>query len=679
MRFLTNIPPQYSEVFLNQIPKSTTVKVMAKQIKVRFGKGDVVLNKSTKFVGVKRTDTANRGLERSLLAEEIKTNRHPHLGGFEVVSLNKTKERGLDNQMAMIRGLDEVEVSTHVYHLPGSDKPLVPTGTLYIQFGRNVTEAQQKAVLDELSLTIKERRENNKVVAVVTAASPNPIKCAMALGEHEEVKWVEPDMDTELEPYAYATPQARLMGQMWHLQNNGRIPDNPAIRIKPGADAKVVEAWKLLDGYGNPNIVIAIIDNGFDLTHPDLNTKVVKPWDLWGGSSQLQTGDPRYSHGTPCAGVAIAPQTGGMCGAAPSARFMPVSGTGFSIESTEAMFNYVIRNGADVVSCSWGTVENGYQLGPDKIAAIGRAARDGRGGKGCVICYAAGNEGVDYVNFYATHPDVICVGASTSEDEHPDYSNTGPEVTIVAPSNGGFYPIVSARAYWDEGIPGEVGVARWYYGDNIDRGDRYQHFGGTSSSTPLVAGICALILSANPNLTAREVKDILKLTADKIGSPSEYTNGKSLRYGYGRINALKAVQEAFRRAGKTPPPSTTTNPTTPTSQPTTPTSGGATTATSPQGSGLFRYASLARVANKGFSVQAGSFNQWANVKNIAPGLESRFKQPVLVHVSGSSSTSMVYRMLIGQFNTLLEANRLLATMKANGVDGFAKDLGTLAA
>jgi subtilisin family serine protease len=258
---------------------------------------------------------------------------------------------------------------------------------------------------------------------------------------------------------------------------------------------------------------------------------------------------------------------------------------------------------------------------------------------------------------------------------HPDYSNTGPEVTIVAPSNGGFYPIVSARAYWDEGIPGEVGAGRWYYGDNIDRGDRYTHFGGTSSSTPLVAGICALILSANPNLTAREVKDIVKMTADKIGSPSEYTNGKSLRYGYGRINALRAVQEAFRRAGKTPPPQSSS----PTSQPTTTTSGSATTATSPQGNGMFRYASLARVANKGFSVQAGSFSQWVNVKNIAPGLETRFKQPVLVHVSGSSSTSMVYRLLVGQFSTLLEANKCLATMRANGVDGFAKDLGTLAA
>jgi hypothetical protein len=94
---------------------------------------------------------------------------------------------------------------------------------------------------------------------------------------------------------------------------------------------------------------------------------------------------------------------------------------------------------------------------------------------------------------------------------------------------------------------------------------------------------------------------------------------------------------------------------------------------------MFRYASLARVANKGFAIQAGSFNPWVNVKNIAPGLETRFKQPVLVHVSGSSPTSMVYRLLVGQFNTLSEASKFLATMRANKVDGFAKALGTLSA
>ena len=634
--------------------------------KIKFGAGELVLTKSTKYVGVKKAETRSL-MGSSQLEPEVQKVVHPNLGGFQLVTVKKKKGEKIGEKLDLMRSLDEVEVGTHVYHVPGSDKPLMPTGTIYITFAQNVAEERQKELLKEFHLQLKEQREDDMVVATVTPGSPNPIKCAIGLQAKKEVKRAEPDIDMPVDHYAFSQPTARLWGQMWHLQNTGRVPDNSSVRMKLGADSKVVEAWKLLDGYGNPNISIAIIDNGIDLTHPDLKDKVVKPWDLWNNSSNLQAGDPDFTHGTPCASVAVAPQNGGMCGAAPAARFMPLSGTSFSIEGTEAMFNYVIRNGADVVSCSWGTVDQNFALGSAKINAIAKAAREGRGGKGCVICFAAGNEGEDFVNVYGKHPDVICVGATTSDDEHADYSNSGRELTISAPSNGA-WPILAARAYWDPGINGEVGAGKWYYGDSIDRGSRYQHFGGTSSATPLVAGICALLLSANSNLTAREVKQILIQTADKVGSPSEYFNGHSTRYGYGRINAARAVQEALNRAGKPTQPTTTptTTPTTPSSQP----------GSAPIGTGLFRYGTNARVANKGFAVQIGSFSQWVNVKNIAPGLESKYKQPILIHVVGSGS-STIYRVLGGQFTTLSEANKLLNTMKASGIKGFVKDLSTL--
>lgn len=643
---------------------------MAKMLKIKFGKGELVLTKSEKFVGVKKV--AVRGLTESQLDPEIKKLENPHLGGFEVITVHKAKGEKMNAKLDALRKMDEVEVGTHVYHAPGSEKSLVPTGTLYVTFEKNVPIKKQEDLLNGLKLQIKERRSDEKVVVTVAVGSPNPIKCAMALQATKEVKWAEPDMDATVDHYAIAPP-ARMWNQMWHLQNNGRVPDNTSIQLKPGADAKVAEAWALLDGYGNPNITVAVIDNGIDLSHPDLNQKVVKPWDLWDNTPTIRAESSGATHGTPCASVAIAPQNGGMCGAAPAARFMPLSGTSFSIEGTEAMFSYCIRNGADVISCSWGTIDQNFALGPDKIAVISRAAREGRGGKGIVICYAAGNEGMEFVNVYGTHPDVICVGASTSDDDHADYSNSGREVTVVAPSNGS-WPILAARAFWDKGIDGEVGAAKWYYGDGIDRGSRYQHFGGTSSATPLVAGICALILSANPNLTAREVKDILKMTADKIGSPSNYVNGQSTKFGWGRVNAAKAVQEALRRAGKTTPSSTT---------PTTTTPGSTTTPSSqpgsqPVGNGLFRFGTNARVANKGFAVQAGSFNQWANVKSIATNLEAKFKQPTNVHVVGSGSTAVMFRLLVGQFSTLADANKLLQTMKAGGVAGFVKDLSSLA-
>jgi subtilisin family serine protease len=640
-------------------------------IKVNFGRGEVVLEKSKKFVGYKKSNVGTRSLDQTIMGTTVNEVIHPHVGGFEIVTLQKADSKmTLNARLDGIRGLDEVDTATHVYHLVGHDKPLVPTGSIYITFVPKTSEKKQEALIQKLNLVVKERRSDEKLVVSVTPQSENPLKCAAALQKQKLVKWAEPDIDMPVDHYAFSQPTGRLYGQMWHLQNLGKIPDNSTVRMKPGADAKVVEAWKLLDGYGNPNIVVAVNDLGLDITHPDLSTKVIKPWDLWRNSTNLEMGNAAFSHGTPCASVAIAPQNGGMCGAAPAARFMPLNGTGFSIESTEAMVNYCIRNGADVISCSWGSTEQQFALGPDKIAAITKAAREGRGGRGCVICFAAGNEGSDWLNVYAMHPDVISVGATTSEDEHADYSNRGNELTVCAPSNGGEYPIIAARPYWEKG----GSVSQFYYGDNIDRGNQYQHFGGTSSATPLVAGICALILSANPNLTAREVKQILIQTADKIGSPSEYSNGHSLKYGFGRVNAAKAVTEAFRRGGITPNSGNSTpSAPKPTPIPTpSPSAGSAPTAT-----GLYRFTTNVRAVNKGFSVQAGSFAQWANVKSIGANLEAQFKQPVFFHVAGSGSAT-IYRLLVNQFSTLAEANKLLALMKSKGVDGFVKDLSTLA-
>jgi len=119
---------------------------------------------------------------------------------------------------------------------------------------------------------------------------------------------------------------------------------------------------------------------------------------------------------------------------APMAKFMPISGTSFSLRATEQMFDKAVQNGADIISCSWGTTDINFAPGELKEAVIAKAAREGRNGKGCIILYAAGNDAIDHVNFYGAHPDVICVGASTSQDKQADYSNKGRELTICAPS-----------------------------------------------------------------------------------------------------------------------------------------------------------------------------------------------------------------------------------------------------
>lgn len=618
------------------------------KLTIKSGKGELSLKKSNSLVGLKTT-TEKPSDQEDYVESELRSN----LGGFQVVSLRKEGE-DIDSKLDEVRQRDEVEVGTHVYYAEGSNKPLIATGDIYITFEDGVSESEQAIVLEEYHLEVVERRGSNRIVARVTPRSPNPIKVAHMLQQISLVKLAEPDLDTILDEYEFREPTDDLIGQQWHLRNNGNVPGTN-YRLRQGADAKVADAWRRLGALGSERVVIAIIDNGFDINHPDLRTKVFRPFDLWNQSPNLSMGDPRFTHGTPCASVALAVSNGrGIVGAAPNAMFMPISGTSFSNRATEQMFDYCIDNGADIISCSWGTTDPSFSLGSVKSEAITRAATKGRNGKGCVILFATGNDDFDFVNFYAAHPDVIAVGASTSQDTYASYSNRGREVAVVAPSNGD-WPILAARASWDEGISWETGVYK-YYRDGQDRGPLYKHFGGTSSSTPLVAGVCALILTANPDLTAREVKEILQSTADKIGAPSEYNGGHSPKYGYGRVNADRAVAEALRRREKQPEPAEVEE-----------------TVTS--GQGLFRF-SVQRQPSAGWGVQAGVYKDYGNVLIQAEKLQSQFNQPVIVNINQLGGET-VYKVILGAFGSLAEAKQLHEKVKAAGISSFPADLSKL--
>lgn len=614
---------------------------------VKSGKGELKLKKSQKLVGLKKVQTRDIESEASMGEEVIK-----NLGGFEVIALDK-EGMDIDSKLDEIREKDEVEVGTHVYFAEGSEKPLVATGEIYITFEPGVSESEQNIILEEYHLELVERRSKDFIIVRVTKYSPNPLKVANLIQQTSMVKTAEPDLDTTLDEY-FTAPNDQLLQQQWHLKNEGRIP-NVNYRLKYGADAKVVDAWQRLGNMGQKDVVIAVIDNGFDLNHPDLKTKVYRPFDLWNQSEQIMQGDTRFTHGTPCATVALAASNGsGIVGSAPNAKFMPISGTSFSNRATEQMFDYCLLNGADIISCSWGTTDPQFALGRIKQEAISRAYKEGRDGKGCIILFAVGNEDYDFVNFYAAHPDVIAVGACTSQDEHASYSNRGREVSIVAPSNGD-WPIIAGRAWWDEGLRNAQGNYK-FWRDGVSRGKHYKHFGGTSSATPLVAGICALILSANPDLTAKEVKEILQQTADKIGRPSDYSNGHSARYGFGRVNADKAVAEALRRKEiKTPVlevPDTVSS-----------------------GKGLFRF-SVERQPSKGWGVQIGAFYEYGNVLIQVEKLQRQFGHPVIVNINELDGKT-VYKVVVGAFDTRDEANHLFQRMKGAGIDGFPRNLADL--
>ena len=617
------------------------------KLTIKSGKGELTLKKSKQLVGLK-TITSRSAEEEEFVEKELLNN----LGGFKVVELSNA-EKDIDRKLDEVRERDEVEVGTHVYFAEGSSRPLVATGEIYITFEQGVSPEEQLMVLNEYSLEVVERRDDYYLIAKVTPQSPNPLKVANALQNTSFVKVAEPDIDTIVDEY-FSEPGDGLLEHQWYFKNLGYVADMN-YRLKMGADARVIDAWNRLGNTGSSEVVIAVIDNGFDLSHPDLKNNLHRPFDLWNQSSNILQGDSRFTHGTPCASVALASSNGqGIVGVAPRAKFMPVSGTSFSNRVTEQMFDYCILNGADIISCSWGTTESQFSLGSIKEKAIARAAKEGRNGKGCIILYAVGNEDFDYVNFYAAHPDVIAVAACTSKDEHAFYSNRGREVSVAAPSNGD-WPVIAARAWWDQGISNETGAYK-YWRDGKSRGDHYKHFGGTSSATPLVAGICALILSANPDLTAKEVKSILERTADKIGSPAEYSNGHSAKYGFGRVNADRAVAEALRMKESEKVPEEVKD-------------------SISSGRGIFKF-SVERQAANGWGVQIGAFYEYGNVLIQAEKLQRQFGYPVIVSINELKGQT-VYKVVVGAFATRDESVKLFQRMKDAGINGFPRNLKDL--
>lgn len=326
-----------------------------------------------------------------------------------------------------------------------------------------------------------------------------------------------------------------FLSQQWHLQT-----------------AKVIEAWEITKG--NPNIKIAIADDGVLTEHPEFQNKIVYQYDF---ERDIPDGNPKIldndnckfddCHGTACAGVATAAGLKAY-GAAPNCSLMVARTPQFlgTIEEGE-MFEKLTDNGADIISCSWGPGEREgvkFDITPNVRAALKHCTTHGRNGKGTIILFAAGNYNEDTsLNGYTTNPYTMSIAASHSDEDRSSYSNFGKEVLICAPSSDR-----GKKRIFTTDILGEDGYNRGNSDHGDDMGDYTNSFGGTSSSTPLVAGIVALMLSVNPSLKWKQVREILAHTANQIGDLSTYQNTPlgqhSPFYGYGRVNALKAVEEA---------------------------------------------------------------------------------------------------------------------------------------
>jgi len=526
---------------------------MPEKIALQYGGSELQLEKSEKLVAVR----PQIGRSSEMLAAVAAHHGGPaglKLGGFEVVSVERAAAPA-DETLDQLRAASPVQTASHVYHTSDDGTPFVPTGEIYVVFREDTPIARRRELLEQQGLERSEEREHGRAIVRVTPQSPNPIKAAAALQQAPEILCAEPELATTGKLLTAIPPLDPLLDQQWHLRNAG-VNGSPSTFLEPGADARVVEAWEAAGTLGDPAAVVAVIDDGFDLDHPDLGRpgKVVAPRDFSTGTSRptFSTAETEW-HGTACSGVAVAAADGqGVVGAAPRARWMPVGwGPHLSDSQVEAWFDYVAEQGAWVVSCSWSAAARRFTLSTRIHHAIERCARFGRNGKGCVIVFAAGNEtrdindpGADSINGFAIHPDVIAVAASNSVDKRSSYSNFGDAIWLCAPSSGaGGKGVTTADV---RGSYVENGVTRFAgYSPGL-----YTHdFGGTSSSTPLVAGVAALLLSVRPDLTSREVKELLARTARKIGDPADYgPDGRSRLYGHGCVNAAAAVRAALAEA-----------------------------------------------------------------------------------------------------------------------------------
>jgi subtilisin family serine protease/subtilisin-like proprotein convertase family protein len=487
----------------------------------------------------------------------------------------------LDWAMSQARAAANVAFAGHVYTIKDNPGTFVYLNDqITIQFASWVDPTRIDAIATRFGLVQQKAipgLPHGFVFLVSQQARENPLKITNQLQSFSEVLAAEPNILLPSE--SHYRPRDAMYPQQWYLGHNG------GHQLVAGSHIFVEKAWDITRGVRS--VVVAVVDDSFDLNHSDLqgSGKIVAPRDLKNNNFLPIPGERETSHGTACAGLAIAEENGsGIVGVAPGCALIPIRSTGFlDDQSIEDMFNWAIGNGASVISCSWGASAVYFPLSLRQRAAITRAATTGRNGKGCVVVFAAGNANrplngtvyeqnwpdnllqgnTNWLNGFALHPDVITVAACTSLNKKAAYSNWGTNIALSAPSNNaspglsfpnkGFVntpPNITTTLHGRTILSADqIGAAGY------EPGDFTNNFGGTSSATPIVAGVAALVLSANPDLTGQQVKFILQETADKIvdSDPDPQlgmrrgtydSNGHSQWFGYGKVNAARAVQAA---------------------------------------------------------------------------------------------------------------------------------------
>ncbi len=354
-----------------------------------------------------------------------------------------------------------------------------------------------------------------------------------------------------------------LYGDQWHLNNTGQSgAGSPGVA---GQDINVEPVWTAC-GAANTcrgeGVRIAVVDDGLEIAHEDLFANIATglSYNYVTGSNDPTnaTTDATSGHGTSVAGIVGARDLNGLGvrGVAPRANLVGYNLLQYPTTSnvTDAMTRGAAAVGVN--TNSWGATDGTGNLSPSGLAwrtAINNGLANGRGGLGIVYTWAAGNGGtgnVDNSNYdgQANYRGVMAVGAVNDQGTKSSYSERGANLWVSAP--GGEFCTTHTITTVDR--TGGLGsnTAATAGATDYPETNYTKCMNGTSSATPMVAGVSALVLQANPNLGWRDVRVILAATARKNDpANAEWAVNGALfhinpNYGFGVVNASTAVTTA---------------------------------------------------------------------------------------------------------------------------------------
>ncbi len=476
------------------------------------------------------------------------------MNNFYSVSVVELKDKAMESPFAVDNIRQTLQVNSNVQYIGSAyqynDMVLhLSLGEIIVKFKKNVSRFDidnlnrlyNSAIIEQVTgfentylISIDPNSADDvfdlsnryAVTQFVEFAHPNFIRSGMLLelkNGHSSGEHVQAHQNDAM------IPNDTLNPRMWNLNNTGNnIPQN--VEGTPGCDMKMFSAWDITTG--NPNVMIAIVDTGIDTNHFDLRPNLCDR-NLWYDAyDNDQKPYDEYYHGTGVSGITSAAgnNIAGMAGIAFSSQVMPVrvfgpAPAGFTTDLILAKgLNWSWQHGACVINCSWGGGIPGSLI----TFAIQNAVNYGRIGKGTVVFGGSGNSDTNLVLYPASMPEVIGVGGVS-----PCYQRKS---LTSCDNNGGFQ---GWGACYGEGM--ELVAPCTFIGTTELGGGWCVCGNGTSDSSPMAAGVAALMLSKNINLSGDSVKIIMERFARKVGNYSynvQKENGMwNDEMGYGMIDA----------------------------------------------------------------------------------------------------------------------------------------------